>query len=100
MQTVHAGTSEIAIFSRVLEPELATLPIAAAEAILDWGFSRADKNRMAELSAKACGGVLSVDEQAEINNYEKVGYMLSLMKSKARRSLKSHSLTNSTSTAH
>jgi hypothetical protein len=96
MQTTHFGTSEVAIFSRVLEPDQATLSIAAAEAILEFGFKQADKDHMAELSAKAKEGALSPDEQEEIDNYEKVGHVLSLMKSKARRSLKSQSLTNGT----
>jgi hypothetical protein len=96
MQTAHFGTSEVAIFSRVLEPDQATLSIAAAEAILEFGFKQADKDRMAELSAMAKEGTLSPEEQEEINNYEKVGHVLSLMKSKARRSLKSQSLTNGT----
>jgi hypothetical protein len=83
MQTAHVSTSEVAIFSRVLEPEEATLSVAAAEAILGFGFKQRDKDRMAELSAKVKVGTLSPEEQEEINNYEKVGHVLSLMKSKA-----------------
>jgi hypothetical protein len=93
MQTAHVSTSEVAIFSRVLEPEEATLSVAAAEAILGFGFKQRDKDRMAELSAKVKVGTLSPEEQEEINNYEKVGHVLSLMKSKARRSLKGQNLT-------
>ena len=88
MHATHAGTSEVAILGRVLQPEQATLSVAAARAILDLGFSRADKERMRQLSAKAQEGALDADEQAEINNYERVGHILSLMKTKARRSLK------------
>ena len=33
-------------------------------------------------------GTLTAKEQVELDNYERVGHMLSLMKSKARRSLK------------
>jgi len=84
-----SGTSEGAIFSRVLEPDRATLSVAAARAILDLGFCQADQDRMRQLSAKAQEGTLSPDEQAEINNYERVGHILSLMKLKASRSLKS-----------
>ncbi len=90
MQTAPIGTSEVAIFGRVLEPDQATLSVAAAEAILELGSKQADKDRMAELSAKAREGTLSSEEQAEINNYEKVGHLLSLMKSKARRSVRLH----------
>ena len=88
MHTAPIGTSEVAIFGRVLEADDETLPITAAQAILGLGFAGADKDRMRELLVKAKQGALTVEEQAEINNYEKVGHLLSLMKSKARRSLK------------
>jgi hypothetical protein len=94
MSVSHAGTSEVAIFSRVLEGDRAGFSPAAAQAILDLGFPQADKDRMRELSAKAREGILSPDEQAEISHYEIVGHILSLMKSKARRSLKRNDATN------
>lgn len=87
MHVAHAGTSEVAIFGRVLEPEEATLDVAAAKAILNLDFQEADKDRMRVLLAKAKKATLTADEQVEIDNYERVGHMLSLMKSKARRSL-------------
>ena len=43
---------------------------------------------MRELLAKAKEGTLTANEEVEIDNYERVGHMLSLMKSKTRRSLK------------
>jgi hypothetical protein len=89
MQTAQPGTSQVAIFGRVLEPDQATLDAAAARAILDLDFRQADKDRMHQLLAKAKAGTLTADEEVEIDNYECVGHMLSLMKSKARRSLKS-----------
>ena len=88
MHIAHAGTSEVAIFGRVLEPDQATLDPAAARAILNLDFKQTDKDRMSALLAKAKKGSLTADEQVEIDNYERVGHMLSLMKSKARRSLK------------
>jgi hypothetical protein len=88
MHAAHAGTSEVAIFGRVLEPEEATLDVAAARAILDLDFKQPDKDRMRLLLAKAKKGTLTAKEKVEIDNYERVGHMLSLMKSKARRSLK------------
>ncbi len=87
MHVTHAGTSEAAIFGRVLEPEEATLDVAAARAILDLDFKQTDKDRMRALLAKAKKGTLTAKEKVEIDNYERVGHMLSLMKSKARRSL-------------
>ena len=88
MAVAHAGTSEVAIFGRILEHDQATLNAAAARAILDLDFRQADKDRMSQLLDKAKNGTLSADEEVEIDNYERVGHMLSLMKSKARQSLK------------
>ena len=88
MQATHTGTSEVAIFGRVLQPEKATLDAAAARAILDLSFNQADRDRMHQLLAKAKAGTLNAEESVEIDNYERVGHMLSLMKSKARLSLK------------
>jgi hypothetical protein len=72
MQLSRRNTSEVAILSRVLA--------------LDFGA--ADKERMRKLSAKARAGTLTPDEQAAIENYERVGHLLNIMQSKARRSLK------------
>jgi hypothetical protein len=88
MQGPHTGTSAVAIFSRVLDPDRADLSAEAARAILDLSFPPADRDRMRQLSAKAREGTLTPDEQAETDHYELVGHILSLMKSKARRSLK------------
>jgi hypothetical protein len=88
MHVAHAGTSEAAIFGRVLEPEKATLDAAAARAIINLEFNEADRARMRVLLAKAKKGTLTAKERIELDNYERVGHMLSLMKSKARRSLK------------
>jgi hypothetical protein len=100
MHTTHTGSSEVAIFSRVLEPDQATLSAAAARALLALGFPPADPDRMRQLSAKAQQGTLTPAEQAEINNYERVGHILSLMKSKARRSLKGRGGTNGKAKTH
>jgi hypothetical protein len=88
MNAVHTGISEAAIFGRVLEPDEANLDVAAARAILELDFRQPDKDRMRVLLAKAKKGTLTAKEQVETDNYERVGHMLSLMKSKARRSLK------------
>ncbi len=88
MRVADTSMSEVAIFGRVLEPDQATLDAAAARAILALDFRQADKDRMRQLLAKAKAGTLTADEEIAIDNYERVGHMLSLMKSKARRSLK------------
>src|ERR1700693_2658002 len=88
MQLSHPNTSEAAILNRVLEPDQATLSLQAARYFLALNFAPADKERMHQLSAKARAGTLTPDEQVEIDNYERVGHLLNIMQSKARRSLK------------
>lgn len=100
MELSEANTSDVAIFSRVLAPDQATLPVTAARAMLALGFPQADKDRMRELSAKAREGTLTPREQTEIDNYERVGHILSLMKSKARRSLKARGTRNGKTEMH
>ena len=59
-----------------------------ARAILGLSFSKDDVTRMRELSAKARGGMLSSEEDAEMDNFERAGSILSVLKSKARQVLK------------
>lgn len=82
-------SSEAAILARVLRPDSADLPVAAAQAILEMGFADADRARMILLLERAKKGDLSPEECAELENYRHVGRLLELMKSRARRSLKS-----------
>ncbi len=88
MELSNVSASELAILSRILEPDNPTFSPEAARAILDFDFNQADKDRMRRLSAKAQEGTLTSREKAEINNYERVGHLLNLMQSKARRTLK------------
>jgi hypothetical protein len=88
MQHTHSDTSELAILSRVLRPEQPAFSPAAAHDILALDFSAEDKDRMQELAAKARAGTLTAAEEAEITNYERIGHLLNILQSKARRSLK------------
>ncbi len=89
MQSSPTNTSEVAILRRVIDPEKATFSAQAARDILALDFTQADKDRMRHLSAKASQGTLTLDEEDEINNYERAGHVLGIFQSKARRSLKS-----------
>jgi hypothetical protein len=86
MHVAHAGVSEAAIYVRILEPEEATLDVAATRAILDLEFKHAENDRMRALLAKAKKRALTAEETVEIDNYERVGHVLSLMRSKATMS--------------
>jgi hypothetical protein len=76
------------IWNRVLEPEKGTISPASAKEILALDFPQIDKQRMHELAAKARAGKLSPAEELEIDVYGRVGSVLSIWKSKARKSLK------------
>ena len=90
MQRTQTISTEIAILSRVLEPEKPTLSPDAARSILAWDFRPEDRERMQKLAAKARAGTLSPEEEVEIESYEKAGHVLSLMKAKAKVSLKNN----------
>jgi hypothetical protein len=85
----HA-TSEAAILSRLIRPEEDTLTPETAEGFLRIRFEQRDLDRMHELAVKNQDGLLTADEQAEMEHYRNVGYLLDLMHSKARRALKKH----------
>ena len=60
-----------------------------AEAVLAMGFKTADRQRIDDLAEKAREGTLSKEERVVAESYERVGHLVSLLKSKARRSLAS-----------
>jgi hypothetical protein len=78
-------TSEAAIFARLWEsaasPEL-------AKQILKLGFSERDQSRVHELAAKNQRDSLSAAESQELDNFIKVGDLLAILQSKARKFLK------------
>ena len=90
--SIHVGVlpanSEAAIWTRLVQPEQHTLSPDAARSILGIAFTTEDKARMHDLSIKAQEGTLTDGEQAEMDNYCRVGRLLDLLHSKARRSLK------------
>jgi hypothetical protein len=81
-------TTEGAIWSRLLQPGSKALSLEAARSILRFDFAPEDKDRMHELAAKARDGSLTIAEQEDLRNYERVGNLLALLKSKARQRLK------------
>jgi hypothetical protein len=94
MSRTELPNHEAAILTRLVGPEEPTLTPAAAEALLALRFSQVDQDRMNVLAAKARAGTLTPPEQAEVEAYSRIGSFLGILKSKARRSLKSHGGTN------
>jgi hypothetical protein len=80
--------NEAEILSRVIAPGEPNLPPDTAKILLTFDFGREDHDRMNQLAEKAREGTLTAEEQAEIDCYERVGHFLSLLRSKARISLR------------
>jgi hypothetical protein len=81
-----AFSPEVGIWQRI-ELEGILSP-AAARALLKVRFSDTDVERMHALSAKARAGTLTPTDEAEMNGYERLGCLLDILHSKARRALK------------
>jgi len=88
MLTVELTETEGAIWNRLLEPNKPMLSQSAARGILALEFPEADKVRMRELAGKARLGEATDSEAAEIDVYGRVGSVLSILKSKARKTLR------------
>jgi hypothetical protein len=89
MEATATPTSEAAIWTRIIEPEKNGLTPEAARSLLELTFSEKDKSRMNELAEKNREGLLTGAERRELEDYVKVGDVLSLIHLKARKSLKS-----------
>jgi hypothetical protein len=81
--------TEAEIFRRVFEPAGVNMSHEAAQAILKLDFNPTDRDRMNVLAEKARQGTLQSEEDTELENYIRVGHLLSIMQSKARQALKS-----------
>lgn len=76
-----------AIWERVTRFEGDPSPMAA-QALLKLQFPEGDRRRMRALAAKARAGTLTPDEELETDTYERLGCLLDIVHSKARRVLK------------
>ena len=85
------ATTEVAIWERIIRPGGDEMNRETAQAILQISFSTDDRARMRELLRKAKDGNLHPEEELEIDEYERAGTMLSILKAKARRILKPRS---------
>jgi hypothetical protein len=82
-----APSTAISPWDRVLRFEEEPSP-TAARALLKLEFSQADRERMAMLSAKARAGTLTAEEEQDAETFERLGCVLDILHSTARRALK------------
>ena len=88
-----APKTEAEVWLRILHPDEELSP-RVARGILGLSFPKNDISRMHELSAKARAGTLTPGEEAEMDSFERVGSILSTLKSKDRQVLKRSSRDN------
>lgn len=86
--TGSANNTAASILDRTIQPQAGTLPIPAARFILSLELGEEDRERLAQLAAKASANSLTLEEQVELESFRNVGRMLDLLKSKARISVK------------
>jgi hypothetical protein len=84
MTTDTTGT----IWGRVIDPDTPGFSPEAARSILALQFPPADVDRMNDLAAKARAGTLTPAEDEELENYLQVSQVLTILQSKARRSIR------------
>lgn len=80
--------NESEILSRVIAPQNGNLTGQVAEALLGLQFPKDDTSRMNELAEKNRRGEITESELDEMERYSRVGNLINLLQSKARRSLK------------
>jgi hypothetical protein len=88
MPNTAVAPSELDIFRRIIDPEKPFFSEEAARGILRLEFGTADRERMNELAAMNREGRVSAAEEQELSNYIRVGQILGILQSKARRSLR------------
>ena len=86
--TAHTAENEVSILARILGNERGQLSEDMARHILDLGFSDRDKARMHVLAVRNQEDGLSSAEKEELLAFGKAGDLLSILKSRARRTLK------------
>ncbi|MFL5241457.1 MAG: hypothetical protein ACJ8FY_05060 [Gemmataceae bacterium] len=88
-KTQMPSITEAAILSRVIQSSKLTLSPEAAQALRDLRFTEEDRKKMHELAVKNQKGLLSPEEERELDSYVRVGRFLDLISAKAAKSLNS-----------
>jgi hypothetical protein len=83
----HASENEVTILARILGNEDGQIPADLARYILDIEISERDKARMHDLAVRNQGDELSSAEREQMFAFGKAATLLSILKSKARRTL-------------
>ena len=86
-RTSHTGDNEVTILARFLTNGNGPLPKNLARYILNLTISQEDKARMHELAVRNQDDALTPAEKKVMQDFGKAATLLSILKSKARRTL-------------
>ena len=89
-RTMKPGPAGTAVLEQLAELDVASISPATARKLLAFRFAAAHHARVKTLSRKAQLGTLSPAEQQELDEYIRVGTLLSILQSRARRVLKNN----------
>ncbi len=81
-------TTELNIWEMILRPRFGEMTAATARSILELSIPEAELARMKTLLAKAKAGSITREEILDLDEYERAGNMLSILKAKAKRVLR------------
>ena len=87
LESSPAAENEVTILARFLDNGNGQLPRDVARYILDLHISDRDKARMHELAERNQSDALTPPEKEEMIGFAKAASLLSILKSKARRTL-------------
>lgn len=79
MQPIPLSPNDAALVGRLIKPDHGDFSPETAREILSLQFDSDDQERMQRLSLKVQAGALTLDEQAEIESYRRVGYLLGVL---------------------
>ena len=77
----------LSIFDRVTQVADEPLRPDVAKYILRWGFNAQDQARVSELLAKLKADDITDEERHELEEFNRVNHLLTMLKSKARQAL-------------
>jgi phosphoribosylformylglycinamidine (FGAM) synthase PurS component len=86
--TTKPGPAGTAILEQLAELDVESISPATARKVLEFRFGASHHTRVKALSQKARAGTLIPAEQEELDEYIRVGTLLSILQSRARRALK------------
>ena len=87
MSATAPSNTEAAIWERVIHPG-GKIPITVARRLVALKFSDGEVERMKSLAATNRSGKISPEELSELENFDRVGNLLSILQSRARQVLK------------